>query len=156
MTTTHQLPAPLPKYFDKPYDPLLRDNLHQSELSYRLYAEITAAAILKWLVKVDKTPASLPDWFLGPSITTTNSKMAKGLLSGTFSATTALNANFVLCKLPRWNLPGFQIDQPATCLNTTTGAYTMCRVSISPTGEVRILGASGAANTTQIHLHVKW
>lgn len=155
VTTTHQLFAPLPKYTnDYPQiDPHLRDNLHQSELSYRLYAEIVASALLKWLVKVDKTPASLPDWYLGQFITTTNSRISKGLLSGTFGATTALSNNVILCQLPRWNIPGYQLDAPVTWFNSTSNTYGAGRLSISTAGEVRVYGASGA---TLIYVHAKW
>ena len=155
VTTTHQLPAPLPDYLNNhpDIDPLLRDDLHQSEMAYRLYAEIAASALLKWLVKVDKTPSSLPDWYLGQFITTTNSRISKGLLSGTFGATTALSNNVILCQLPRWNIPGYQLDAPVTWFNSTSNTYGAGRLSISTTGEVRVYGASGA---TLIYVHAKW
>lgn len=149
VTTTHQMPAPLPKYFnDYPtLDPLLRDGLHQTELTFKLYAEAVANALLKWLVKVDKTPMSIPAWLLGTGVTASTSSLSRTLVDATL-AKTSFAENDVLFTLPRWANPGRLMRVPVTWSSASSAGSGYA--TIDTAGVVRGRIVTGA-NTIYLH-----
>ncbi|MCQ4453434.1 MULTISPECIES: SGNH/GDSL hydrolase family protein [Enterobacter] len=147
VSTTHQLPAPLPEYFGTQYDPLLRDDIHQSQLGYRLYAEIICSAIIDWWSRVDYTPRAVVQWWAGANVTVqTPSSVSKNSLNVKLSATSFANGNTVLT-LPRWcrpqvtkNVPvpftadGISFGMAMATINASTGAITIVgSTTTSPT-----------------------
>lgn len=147
VSTTHQLPAPLPEYFGTQYDPLLRDDIHQSQLGYRLYAEIICSAIIDWWSRVDFTPRSAVQWWAGTNVTVqTPSSLTGNSINVKLAATSFANGNTVLT-LPRWcrppvnkNIPvpftadGISFGMAMATINASTGAITIVgSTTTSPT-----------------------
>ncbi|MDU5452591.1 MAG: phage tail protein [Pseudescherichia vulneris] len=148
VSTTHQLPAPLPEYFNKDIDPLLRDGLHQSELSFKMYAELVAAAILKWLVRVDKTPASLAAWWLGDKVSCPTSSIKKNFIDATLTKSPQFNDGDILLTLPRWANPGRVMRIPLTWTSASSAGAGFATIEANGVITARIV--TGA---TTVYLH---
>ena len=154
VTTTHQMPAPYPEYFGTQYDPLLRDDIHQSQLGYRLYAEIICSAIIDWWSKVDFTPRSVPSWWAGTNVTVqTPSSVSRNNLNVKLAATSFANGNTVLT-LPRWCRPPVNknIPVPFTADGVSFG-MAMATINAS-TGAVSIVGATTTSPT--FYVDISW
>lgn len=151
VSTTHQLPAPLPEYFGSQYDPLLRDDIHQSQLVYRLYAEIICSAIIDWWSRVDYTPRAVVQWWAGTNVTVqTPSSVSGNSLNVKIAATSFSNGNTVLT-LPRWCRPKVtkNVPVPFTADGVTFG-MAMATVNAS-TGAITIVGSTSTSPTFYIN-----
>ncbi|EAC1582019.1 phage tail protein [Escherichia coli] len=151
VSTTHQLPAPLPEYFGSQYDPLLRDDIHQSQLGYRLYAEIICSAIIDWWSRVDYTPRAVVQWWAGTNVTVqTPSSVSGNSLNVKIAATSFSNGNTVLT-LPRWCRPKVtkNVPVPFTADGVTFG-MAMATVNAS-TGAITIVGSTSTSPTFYIN-----
>ncbi|ENY9828023.1 putative tail spike protein [Escherichia coli] len=145
VTTTHQLPAPYPEYFNTQYDPLLRDDIHQSQLGYRLYAEIICSAIIDWWSRVDYTPRAAVQWWAGTNVTVqAPSSLTANSINIKLAATSFANGNTVLT-LPRWCRPTVTKNVPVPF--TADGiSYGMAMATISAsTGSITINGSTTAS-----------
>lgn len=154
VTTTHQMPAPLPEYFGTQYDPLLRDDIHQSQLGYRLYAEIICSAIIDWWSKVDYTPRSAVQWWAGANVTVqTPSSITANSINVKLAATSFANGNTVLT-LPRWCRPPVSknIPVPFTADGVTFG-MAMATINAS-TGAITIVGSTTTSPT--FYIDISW
>ncbi|OEM82254.1 SGNH/GDSL hydrolase family protein, partial [Escherichia coli] len=145
VTTTHQLPAPYPEYFNTQYDPLLRDGVHQSQLGYRLYAEIICSAIIDWWSRVDYTPRAAVQWWAETNVTVQEpSSLTANSINIKLAATSFANGNTVLT-LPRWCRPKVTKNVPVPF--TADGiSYGMAMATISAsTGSITINGSTTAS-----------
>ena len=150
VSTTHQLPAPLPEYFGTQYDPLLRDDIHQSQLGYRLYAEIICSAIIDWWSKVDYTPRSAVQWWAGTNVTVyPPSSLTANSINIKLVATSFANGNTVLT-LPRWCRPKVtkNVPVPFTSDNISFG-MAMATINAS-TGVITVFGSTTTSPTFYI------
>lgn len=154
VSTTHQLPAPLPEYFGSQYDPLLRDDIHQSQLGYRLYAEIICSAIIDWWSRIDYTPRAVVQWWAGTNVTVqTPSSVSRNSLNVKIAATSFANGNAVLT-LPRWCRPPVtkNVPVPFTADGTTFG-MAMATINAS-TGVITIVGST--STTPTFYINASW
>lgn len=154
VTTTHQLPAPYPEYFNTQYDPLLRDDIHQSQLGYRLYAEIICSAIIDWWSRVDYTPRAAVQWWAGTNVTVQEpSSLTANSINIKLAATSFANGNTVLT-LPRWCRPKATKNVPVPF--TADGAsFGMAMATINAsTGAITIVGATTTSPT--FYIDVCW
>jgi hypothetical protein len=152
VSTTHELPAPLPEYFNSGLDPLLRDDIHQSELGYRLYAELIGSHIVEFVTRVNKSGRALPAYMTTSKVTAIQNSC---MLPNSFRAYLTV-ANFsngdVLVNLPRWCRP----DRP---LNTVgwyvkgDGTYPSCNVYFL-NGRVKVDGLT--LTNTDICIEIFW
>ena len=154
VTTTHQLPAPYPEYFGTKYDPILRDGIHQSQLGYRLYAEIICSAIIDLWSRVDFTPRAVPSWWAGANVTVQSpSSVSRNNLNVRLAATSFANGNTVLT-LPRWCRPPVSknIPVPFTADGESFG-MAMATINAS-TGAVSIVGST--TTTPTFYVDISW
>ena len=154
VTTTHQLPAPYPEYFNTQYDPLLRDDIHQSQLGYRLYAEIICSAIIDWWSRVDYTPRAAVQWWAGTNVTVqAPSSLTANSINIKLAATSFANGNTVIT-LPRWCRPKVtkNVPVPFTADGISFG-MAMATINAS-TGAVSIVGATTTSPT--FYIDVSW
>lgn len=154
VTTTHQLPAPYPEYFNTQYDPLLRDDIHQSQLGYRLYAEIICSAIIDWWSRVDYTPRAAVQWWAGTNVTVqAPSSLTANSINIKLAATSFVNGNTVLT-LPRWCRPKVTKNVPVPF--TADGvSFSMAMATINAsTGAITIVGATTTSPT--FYIDVCW
>lgn len=150
VTTTHQLPAPYPEYFNTQYDPLLRDDIHQSQLGYRLYAEIICSAIIDWWSRVDYTPRAAVQWWAGTNVTVqAPSSLTANSINIKLAATSFTNGNTVLT-LPRWCRPKVtkNVPVPFTADDISFG-MAMATINAS-TGQISIEGSTTTSPTFYI------
>ncbi|MGT5755996.1 phage tail protein [Escherichia coli] len=150
VTTTHQLPAPYPEYFNTQYDPLLRDDIHQSQLGYRLYAEIICSAIIDWWSRVDYTPRAAVQWWAGTNVTVqAPSSLTANSINIKLAATSFSNGNTVLT-LPRWCRPKVtkNVPVPFTADGVSFG-MAMATINAS-TGQISIEGSTTTSPTFYI------
>lgn len=150
VTTTHQLPAPYPEYFNTQYDPLLRDDIHQSQLGYRLYAEIICSAIIDWWSRVDYTPRAAVQWWAGTNVTVqAPSSLTANSINIKLAATSFANGNTVLT-LPRWCRPKVtkNVPVPFTADGVSFGV-AMATINAS-TGQISIEGSTTTSPTFYI------
>ncbi|EEV1954841.1 phage tail protein [Escherichia coli] len=150
VTTTHQLPAPYPEYFNTQYDPLLRDDIHQSQLGYRLYAEIICSAIIDWWSRVDYTPRAAVQWWAGTNVTVqAPSSLTANSINIKLAATSFANGNTVLT-LPRWCRPKVtkNVPVPFTADGVSFG-MAMATINAS-TGQISIEGSTTTSPTFYI------
>jgi hypothetical protein len=150
VTTTHQLPAPYPEYFNTQYDPLLRDDIHQSQLGYRLYAEIICSAIIDWWSRVDYTPRAAVQWWAGTNVTVQKpSSLTADSINIKLAATSFANGNTVLT-LPRWCRPKVtkNVPVPFTADGLSFG-MAMATINAS-TGQISITGSTTTSPTFYI------
>ncbi|MBY8719334.1 phage tailspike protein [Escherichia coli] len=141
VTTTHQLPAPYPEYFNTQYDPLLRDDIHQSQLGYRLYAEIICSAIIDWWSRVDYTPREAVQWWAGTNVTVhPPSSLTANSINIKLAATSFANGNTVLT-LPRWCRPKVTKNVPVL-FTADELVYGTALATIYPDGRIRINGSN--------------
>ncbi len=137
--TTHILPAPMPEYVTSGVAPLLRDDIHQDELGYKLYAEAIASAIVGWSSKVSSRPrAAWSEWSRNtasltyPSIVTTNSINVSMDITGFSNGQVVLN-------LPRGCRP--VVTTVAAITHTTDNiSYAAGFALITPNGDVTVQG----------------
>lgn len=141
VTTTHQLPAPYPEYFNTQYDPLLRDDIHQSQLGYRLYAEIICSAIIDWWSRVDYTPREAVQWWAGTNVTVQPpSSLTANSINIKLAATSFANGTTVLT-LPRWCRPKVTKNVPVL-FTADELVYGTALATIYPDGRIRINGSN--------------
>ena len=154
VSTTHELPAPLPEYFNSGLDPLLRDGIHQSELGYRLYAELIGSHIVEYLSRVDLTGRNVPLYWTNQSVVTavgTDSLISKNRLAASF-VVNAFTNGAVVVSLPRWARP----DRPTVftaSFSTTGGAISTCRAVYS-NGQITVDGLTQTNST--IYIDASW
>lgn len=144
VTTTHQLPAPYPEYFNSQYDPLLRDDIHQSQLGYRLYAEIICSAIIDWWSRVDYTPRAVAQWWASPNVTvgTASSGVTPNSINVQLAATDFANGDVVLT-LPRWCRPNVTKKYVPVPFTADGISYGMALATINAsTGQISIEGST--------------
>lgn len=153
VTTTHQLPAPLPDYFNKNLDPLVRDAIHQSQLAYRLYAEIIASTIIDWYSKIDTSARSLPQFWCdstatieAPSSVSNNSINAKLTLTGFSNGGTILT-------LPRWCRPKKNRSFPVAFTADDIG-FSMGLATVKTSGQVIITGMTSPSVKVYLDIHL--
>lgn len=153
VTTTHQLPAPYPEYFNTQYDPLLRDDIHQSQLGYRLYAEIICSAIIDWWSRVDHSPREAVQWWAGTNVTVhVPSSLTANSINIKLAATSFENGSVVLT-LPRWCRPTIAKNVPVL-FTADELVYGTALATIYPDGRIRINGS----NTTSpiFYIDASW
>ena len=139
VTTTHQLPAPLPEYFNSGIDPLERDAIHQSQLGYRLYAEIIASTIIDWYSRNDVTARALPQWWCESIATVSNpSSVSKNGVNAKLTLVGFANGG-VIFTLPRWCRPNRTRNFPVS-FTTDNIAYSMGVVTINTIGQAALVG----------------
>lgn len=154
VSTTHELPAPLPEYFNSGIDPLLRDDIHQSELGYRLYAELIGSHIVEHLSRVVLTGRNIPFYWANPAVVTAigaESRITPNGMSVALSVSAFTNGSAVL-KLPR----GCRPDRPSTFTGMfaeTGGTYRACKASYA-NGEVTVDGLTQVTST--IYIDAAW
>lgn len=154
VSTTHELPAPLPEYFNSGLDPLLRDDIHQSELGYRLYAELIGSHIVEYLSRVDLSPRSVPLYWANSAVVTAigaGSAISKNRLVASFEVNAFTNGAAVI-RLPR----GCRPDRPMTftaSFAVTGGAYAACRATYS-NGQITVDGLTQMTST--IYIDASW
>lgn len=151
VSTTHELPAPLPQYFNSSIDPLLRDDIHQSELGYRLYAELIGSHIVEFLSRVDVTERNVPAYWGNPAIVTgiTSSKVAKNKITAAIAVTGFANGNTVL-NIPRWCRPDRTLTFSAIYADTG-GVFKPCKATYNA-GAVTVDGLTTTATTIIINM----
>lgn len=154
VSTTHELPAPLPEYFNSGLDPLLRDDIHQSELGYRLYAELIGSHIVEYLSRVDTSARNVPDYWKNSAVVVSigaNSTVSKDGINVSLSVNAFTNGSAVL-RLPR----GCRPDRPmsfAGVFSTSEGLYGPCRVRYA-NGNLIVDGLTQATST--IYIDATW
>lgn len=151
VSTTHSLPAPIPYYFNLGIDPLLRDNIHQSFLSYQLYAERIASEIARWWFAVDKTPRAIADYSAANNVVIDDSEIAEKRVNATVSVSDFVNGQTVFT-LPRWCRPYKQLSWPAVFIRDD-GTYSSCR-ALYQNGALKVDGLD--ITTAVIVLNVSW
>ncbi|HBQ4285343.1 TPA: phage tail protein [Escherichia coli] len=154
VTTTHQLPAPYPEYFNTQYDPLLRDDIHQSQLGYRLYAEIICSAIIDWWSRVDYTPRTVVQWWAGSNVTVQSpSSVSANSLNVKITASSFSNGSAVLT-LPRWCRPPVTKNFPVPFTADGT-SFGMAMGTLNyATGAIVIVGSTTSSPT--FYIDVSW
>ena len=154
VSTTHELPAPLPEYFNSGIDPLLRDDIHQSELGYRLYAELIGSHIIEYLSRVDTSARNVPDYWKNSAVVVSigaDSTVSKDRINVSLSVNAFTNGSAVL-RLPR----GCRPDRPmsfAGVFSTSDGLYGPCRVRYA-NGNLIVDGLTQATST--IYIDATW
>ena len=115
---TRELPEPRPEYVvsDPSQDPLVRDNIHQSALGYKLYAWAISRAIashLAGLTRFSDSFCTIPaewmknSWTVGSSVGIWQSDVGLTSIQGNFAAGTKTTGT-VIMNLPRWARPPVQ------------------------------------------------
>lgn len=156
VTTTHQLPAPYPEYFNSQYDPLLRDDIHQSQLGYRLYAEIICSAIIDWWSRVDYTPRAVAQWWASPNVTvgTASSGVTPNSINVQLAATDFANGDVVLT-LPRWCRPNVTKKYVPVPFTADGISYGMALATINAsTGQISIEGST--TTSPMFYIDASW
>jgi len=154
VSTTHELPAPLPEYFNSGLDPLLRDDIHQSELGYRLYAELIGSHIVEYLSRVNKAGRNVPLYWANQAVVTSigaESRITPNGISVALSVNELTNPSVVL-SLPRWGRP----DRPTVLTGMFRApdfAFRTCKVSYA-NGQLTVDGLT-QPNTT-IYIDANW
>ena len=154
VSTTHELPAPLPEHFNSGLDPLLRDDIHQSELGYRLYAELIGSHIVEYLSRVDLAGRNVPFYWANQAVVTSigaESKVTPHGLSVAINVNAFSNPSVVL-DLPRGSRP----DRPSVftgMFEGTGGTYRACKVSYA-NGKVMVDGLTQGTST--IYIDAAW
>ena len=154
VSTTHELPAPLPEYFNSGLDPLLRDDIHQSELGYRLYAELIGSHIVEYLSRVDLAGRNVPLYWANQAVVTSigaESRITPNGISVELSVNAFTNPSVVL-SLPRWGRP----DRPTVLTGMFRApdlAFRTCKVSYA-NGQLTVDGLT-QPNTT-IYIDANW
>lgn len=153
---TRELPEPKPRYVsvDTSQDPLVRDNIHQSYLGYKLYAWAIARAIASHAAQradFKDYRISVPsDWMRNSYSQGTNLKVCiteNGMvtLQGNMSVATGAN-NVVIMNLPRWARP--EVDQVFPVITNASAA--LGQLTVSTNGDVKIDGVG--SSFTIVHL----
>ena len=154
VSTTHELPAPLPVYFNSGIDPLLRDDIHQSELGYRLYAELIGSHIIEYISRVDTSARNVPDYWKNSSVVVSigaDSTVSKDRINVSLSVNEFTNGSAVL-RLPRGCRPDRTMSF-AGVFSTSEGLYGPCRVRYAG-GNLIVDGLTQA--TTTIYIDAIW
>ena len=154
VSTTHELPAPLPEYFNSGLDPLLRDDIHQSELGYRLYAELIGSHIVEHLSRVTPTGRNVPLYWSNAAVVTAigaESRIAADGISAAISVNAFTNPSVVL-SLPRWGRPDRSMIFTGM-FEETGGTYRTCKVSYA-NGQVTVDGLTQVTST--IYIDASW
>jgi hypothetical protein len=149
VSTTHELPAPVPSYFNSGNDPLLRDDIHQSQLGYRLYAELIASHIIEFMGRITKKGISIPNlWKTSIVSSIVSSSVNETGFSGSFQVSGFSNGAVVL-NLPRWCRPPRPITVPAV-FTTSLGALASARAVVNANGTVTVDGLTTYSSTIVI------
>lgn len=153
VSTTHELPAPIPEYFGSSIDPLLRDDIHQSKLGYRLYAELIASHIVEFMGRITKTGISVPlMWKTSVVSSIASSHVTENGIAGSFAVSGFSNGAAII-NLPRWCRPPRTITAPAA-FTTSGGSLSSCYVVITTSGAITVNGLTQTSST--IVLDVRW
>lgn len=154
VSTTHEMPAPLPEYFGTSLDPLLRDDIHQSELGYRLYAELIGSHIIEYLSRVDLTARNVPLYWANQTVVSsigTGSRITSKGITAAINVSAFTNGAVVL-KLPRGSRP----DRPCVFTGSYAvagGTYAACKVAYA-NGQITVDGLTQV--TTTIYIDASW
>lgn len=151
--TTHTLPAPFPHYTKIGVPPLLRDDIHQDELGYKLYAEAIASAIAAWTSRAVSAPRPASEGWsrnnakvVWPSSVTNHSTS----ISLTFSG---FNNGEVVMQMPRGIRPTIPINVPVM-FSSDGEVYGTGVATIQPNGNVSLKGLT--TQTGQAHFNATW
>lgn len=131
VSTTHELPAPLPSYFGTNLDPLLRDDIHQSELGYRLYAELIGSHIAEFISRVNQAGRNVPMQWANTSYVTgiaADSCVTSKSLSAAVTVTNFANGGTVL-RLPRGCRPDRNTVFTGSFLLSGGQTYGACKIA---------------------------
>lgn len=154
VSTTHELPAPLPEYFNSDLDPLLRDDIHQSELGYRLYAELIGSHIAEYISRVNLTGRNVPFYWANPAVVASigaESRVTANSISVSLAVSAFTNGAVVL-NLPRWCRP----DRPSVFTGSyqlAGGTYEACKVRYA-NGQITVDGLTQVTST--IYIDANW
>ena len=152
VSTTHELPAPLPQYFNSGLDPLLRDDIHQSELGYRLYAELIGSHIVDYLSSVDVAGRAIPSYWQNSAVVTAiESSVATSTSIYAEVTVSSFSNGAVVLNLPRWCKP----DRPLTfngLFSDTGGVFKGCKVRYN-SGQVTVDGLTTTASTIIVNMN---
>ena len=154
VSTTHELPAPLPEYFNSGLDPLLRDDIHQSELGYMLYAELIGSHIVEYLSRVDLSARNIPMYWVNPVVVTAigaDSMISKNRLVASF-AVNAFTNGAVVVRLPRGCRPDRSMTFTAS-FAVTGGTYAACK-AVYLNGQITVDGLTQVNST--IYIDASW
>ncbi|SUW64328.1 Uncharacterised protein [Buttiauxella agrestis] len=152
VTTTHQLPAPLPEYFNKSIDPLDRDAIHQSPLAYRLYAEIIASTIIDWYSKIDISARSFPQfWCSSTASVATPSSVSNNSINAKLTLTGFANGGVIFTQ-PRWCRPTKNRSFPVAFTSDDIG-FSMGLATVNPSGQVNLSGMT--APNVKVYLDIQ-
>ena len=127
-------------------DPLLRDDIHQSELGYRLYAELIGSHIVEYLSRIDAAGRNVPLYWANQSIVTgiTSSKVTSNSIIASVAVTGFVNGNTIL-NLPRWCRPD-RFLTISGIYSDTGGVFKACRVAYND-GIVNVDGLTTTSST---------
>lgn len=154
VSTTHELPAPLPEYFGTSLDPLLRDDIHQSELGYRLYAELIGSHIVEYLSRVTTNGRYVPFYWANSAVVASISAESKITGSGLSASVnvSAFSNGAVILRLPR----GCRPDRPTVFTGSyllSGGTYGVCKLSYA-NGQITADGLTQVTST--IYMDANW
>lgn len=149
-----ELAEPKPEYVttDKDNDPLLRDNIHQSQLGYKLYAWAISRAIASHHLRFVNNRTyrcQIPKewlhggWWAGSGLAVTIDGQNVVRLTGNIGcvgATIAVGSSFLT--LPRWARPSMPVSFPCSC----DGLGNIAIVRVDEIGEVSLSTAPQGMN----------
>lgn len=151
---TRELPMPDPAWVATPgfNDPLLRDNIHQSYLGYKLYAWAIARAIAADHMVRDENKdysVAVPSswlrngWTLGANVRLHISAGGRAMLQGNIGGGSTV-VNVVVAVLPRW-------ARPASALTLVTGnGVSFAVLGIATNGEISILQMGAGSSPIEL------
>ena len=152
---TRELPEPKPSYVttNTQHDPLVRDNIHQSALGYKLYAWAIARAIASYHSQQVKTKVygcAIPadwmqnGWTRGSGVKVWRSDDGQIQIQGNFAAGTK-TAGTVVMNLPRWARPTGAMN--FVC--SSDGGYLA--MDVAANGNVSLGTVPGAFNVINLN-----
>jgi lysophospholipase L1-like esterase len=137
--TTQLLPRPDFLLLASDNDPLLRDNIHQSALTYQLYAEMIADALVYNRSKVTQGWVALPKRWLSAGWTVTNGlyrKLGNGIeVTGAFKGPTPIANGTTFLTIP---YKCAIVTQSAASRKVLTSTCDACIVDVSESGIVTV------------------
>lgn len=149
ISTTHNLPNPLPSYvLNNKVDPLLRDDIHQSKLGYQLYAKLISVALLRHLTKTGDDTVSIPQtWASGGMTLSAAASVKRGRLNLLGSVTGFSNDSVVL-KLPSVYRPSVDVYSPLTFTSDNV-TFSTVLASVRTSGDVTLSGLTASAGVVR-------
>jgi hypothetical protein len=131
---------------------LLRDDIHQSELGYRLYAELIGSHIVEFLSSVNITGRAVPSYWKTAQVTAVNKSLAtKNSITAMLTVSGFANGTAVL-NLPRWCRPDRDLTFP--CVFTTSGGAYAAATAYYTNGAIYLTGLTQA--DADIVLDIRW